>query len=205
MLLFHIETGLQEEGKPDPSDEGDSIGDIEEEQGKEKDGESAAAGRKKDGALVTAQPDNNEEAPEGEDASVGDSMFRRTGTHQKQVGSSGSTGGMGASKTGVVPKLGTEGDDTVGAAATANLLPDGQEGAITERVETKKPKGRVVPGSLLLTSVSASDLPDTEKGMFSKQVNQIKHVFQIGERSMRYKQMNQAFGFIRTIYLRSWV
>lgn len=34
----------------------------------------------------------------------------------------------------------------------------------------KRKKGRLVPGSLVLTSVSASDLPDTEKGVFSKQV-----------------------------------
>lgn len=33
----------------------------------------------------------------------------------------------------------------------------------------KKTKKRVVPGSLLITDVSASGLPDTEKGMFSKQ------------------------------------
>ena len=34
----------------------------------------------------------------------------------------------------------------------------------------KKSKGRLVPGSLLLTSLSASALPNTEKGAFSKQV-----------------------------------
>lgn len=39
-----------------------------------------------------------------------------------------------------------------------------------EQPQVKKRKGRLVPGSLVLTSVSASDLPDTEKGVFSKQV-----------------------------------
>ncbi|CAM9491524.1 unnamed protein product, partial [Ectocarpus fasciculatus] len=38
-----------------------------------------------------------------------------------------------------------------------------------EQPQVKKRKGRLVPGSLVLTSVSASDLPDTEKGVFSKQ------------------------------------
>ncbi|CAM9513435.1 unnamed protein product, partial [Ectocarpus sp. 12 AP-2014] len=38
-----------------------------------------------------------------------------------------------------------------------------------EQPQAKKRKGRLVPGSLVLTSVSASDLPDTEKGVFSKQ------------------------------------
>ncbi|CBJ49003.1 hypothetical protein Esi_0115_0046 [Ectocarpus siliculosus] len=38
-----------------------------------------------------------------------------------------------------------------------------------EQPQVKKRKGRLVPGSLVLTSVSAADLPDTEKGVFSKQ------------------------------------
>ena len=179
MLLLYIETGLQEEeGNPDPIDEGDSIGGSrEEEEAGKKRAEEAATGRNKDGTLLlTPQIDNSEEgAPrrDGDDPSVGKNMFRRTGTHPKQTGSSSSTGG-GGSKIGVVPvpKLGIEG----GAAAdTANLLVGGKEEGVSTAQGVpgaKKSKERVVPGSLLVTSVSASDLPDTEKGMFSKQVNE---------------------------------
>lgn len=38
----------------------------------------------------------------------------------------------------------------------------------------KKSKGRLVPGSLVLTSLSASALPNTEKGAFSKQVCRLR-------------------------------
>lgn len=44
---------------------------------------------------------------------------------------------------------------------------DGKEGG---QQRAKPRKGRIVPGSLVLTSLSASDLPNTEKGVFSKQV-----------------------------------
>lgn len=39
-----------------------------------------------------------------------------------------------------------------------------------EQQQPKRRKGRLVPGSLLLTTLSASDLPNTEKGVFLKQV-----------------------------------
>lgn len=46
---------------------------------------------------------------------------------------------------------------------------DGGDGKGKQQ-RAKQRKGRLVPGSLVLTSLSASDLPDTEKGVFSKQV-----------------------------------
>lgn len=45
-----------------------------------------------------------------------------------------------------------------------------KDGADTLEEKPRQRKRRVVPGSLVLSSISASDLPDTEKGMFSKQV-----------------------------------
>ncbi len=46
----------------------------------------------------------------------------------------------------------------------------GGDGQRQGQQNAKKKRGRLVPGSLLLTSLSASALPNTEKGAFSKQV-----------------------------------
>ncbi|CAM9147585.1 unnamed protein product, partial [Pylaiella littoralis] len=46
---------------------------------------------------------------------------------------------------------------------------DGGGGGKGEQQRAKPRKGRLVPGSLVLTSLSATELPNTEKGLFSKQ------------------------------------
>ena len=92
---------------------------------------------------------------------VGETTLRRTGAEHRKTTTSSTEGAPKKQKQkGLVPKLG------IGDAAAVGE----EEEGVAARAKTKTPKGRVVPGSLLLTSVSASDLPDTEKGVFSKQV-----------------------------------
>ncbi|CAM9761994.1 unnamed protein product, partial [Scytosiphon promiscuus] len=60
-------------------------------------------------------------------------------------------------------KTGVRGDEAVGA---------GDHGAQSEKKAQQhadKKRGRLIPGSLVLASLSASSMPNTEKGVFSKQ------------------------------------
>lgn len=49
----------------------------------------------------------------------------------------------------------------------------GEEGRGRTPDDKNKVKGRIVPGSLVLMSVAAFNLPNTEKGVFSKQVRRL--------------------------------
>lgn len=68
------------------------------------------------------------------------------------------------------PTATTASDAFVGRAKKREGLGDAKGGDKGEQQGTKPRKGRLVPGSLVLSSLSASDLPNTEKGVFSKQV-----------------------------------
>lgn len=47
----------------------------------------------------------------------------------------------------------------------------GDDGPQADKLQkAKKKRGRLVPGSVVLTALAASDMPNTEKGVFSKQV-----------------------------------
>ena len=104
---------------------------------------------------------------------VGETTLRRTGAEHRKTTTSSTEGAPKKQKQkGLVPKLGIGDAAAVGAAEAGDvdMVEGEEEEGVAARAKTKTPKGRVVPGSLLLTSVSASDLPDTEKGVFSKQV-----------------------------------
>lgn len=86
-------------------------------------------------------PDGEHSAPRGaRDTSAGDAKAKKR-AHQKEGG---------AGNRGSVDGDGEQQQD--------------------EQQQPKRRKGRLIPGSMLLTSLSASALPNTEKGVFSKQV-----------------------------------
>lgn len=119
-------------------------------------------------------------SPDEENFSMAGAGDEDGGSHPSRpkpdLGSEGETGGEGlvvapastevtARATGVTAgsriRHEKTGDDSGATTAAAAAFP---------LKEAKKVKRRMIPGSLLLSKISASDLPDTEKGIFSKQV-----------------------------------
>lgn len=91
-------------------------------------------------------------------------------------GGDGDTGGRGHVATPTSMEVAAR---AAGVAAVSHLSDEKTAGgsgaaaaaaAAFPQKEEKKVKKRMIPGSLLLSKISASDLPDTEKRIFSKQV-----------------------------------
>lgn len=97
-----------------------------------------------------------------------------TSRSKPDFGGDGDTGGRGHVVTPASMEVAARG---AGVAAVSHLRDEktasgsgAAAAAAFPQKEEKKVKKRMIPGSLLLSKISASDLPDTEKGIFSKQV-----------------------------------
>lgn len=101
------------------------------------------------------------EPTQGEGETQGPTKLGPDGEHSAPGGARDASAGGAKAKKRAHQKQGAGNRGSVGG--------DGEKQQ-DEQQQPKRRKGRLVPGSLLLTSLSASALPNTEKGVFSKQV-----------------------------------